>query len=103
MTDQEFNQLKRFDAVRITFGGSGATQFAVVHSWTRHGTCRVMKYSETADIWKGPLNVAAGEVIARAIDGDKARRRGNVDRYGKPISYQLTKASYERNPLAPRS
>jgi hypothetical protein len=95
MIESDFNRLAAGDAIRIRFGRT-ASQFAIVHSWTREGNCRVMKYSFTRDVWKGPLRVTSSEVIERASAHDKAQHRA-------PRSFPAMGRSYPRNPLEARS
>lgn len=58
-----FPTLKRGDAVRITFGGSGATQLAIVHKRTPAGNVHAFKYSASRNIWKGPIRIYPTEIL----------------------------------------
>lgn len=86
---QTFNELKRGDTIRITFGAK-ASQVAVVHDWTRSGNCRVWKFSAKRRVWKGPLRLHEGEFIG-AING--------APDAPLPAEYARLGRGYPRNPL----
>jgi hypothetical protein len=71
----KYEDLKAGDQIRIRFGGSGATQFAVVKDVTKQGNVRVFKYSPTRGIWKGPLKLWPGEQLYYAELSDRNQRR----------------------------
>lgn len=66
-TELTFDNLKRGDAIRITFG-SKASQLAIVHDWTRDGNVRVWKFSAKRRVWKGPLRLYPGELMHAVQD-----------------------------------
>lgn len=60
-----FDELKRGDGIRVTFGSSGS-QLALVHDRTRSGNVRVWKFSAKQRCWKGPIRIYPAEVMHRA-------------------------------------